>query len=121
MGREFQQLQWDAAVDADCRRIIRAAVLEDLGGACDWTTVAFTAPGAAGRAAVVARRDGVIAGLPAAALVADEMDKSLQFEALVGDGAGVTAGQSIAIVTGPVRSLLAAERLMLNLLGHLSG
>jgi nicotinate-nucleotide pyrophosphorylase (carboxylating) len=81
----------------------------------------LAAPGATGRAAVVARRDGVIAGLPAAALVADEMDKALQFEALVGDGAGVTAGQSIAIVSGPVRSLLAAERLMLNLLGHLSG
>src|SRR5688572_8112461 len=121
MGREFQQLQWDAAAEADCRRIIRAAVLEDFDGAHDWTTVALAAPGATGRATIVPRRDGVIAGLPAAALVADEMDKALKFEALIGDGAGVTAGQSIAIVSGPVRSLLAAERLMLNLLGHLSG
>jgi nicotinate-nucleotide pyrophosphorylase (carboxylating) len=63
----------------------------------------------------------VIAGLPAAAVAADEMDKTLSFELRVSDGAPVSDGEDIAILRGPVRSMLAAERLILNLLGRLSG
>ena len=121
MARDFQQIEWDAAIEADCRRIIRAAVLEDLDRGYDWTTVALVPSEAAGRAAVVARREGVIAGLPAAALVVDEMDKKLKFEPRFTDGASVPPGDSIAILHGPARSLLAAERLILNFLGRLSG
>jgi nicotinate-nucleotide pyrophosphorylase (carboxylating) len=121
MAREFQQIDWDAAIEADCRRIIRAAILEDLDRGYDWTTVSLVPSEATGRAAVVARCEGVIAGLPAAALVVDEMDKQLVFEPQSTDGSSVAPGDSIAILHGPARSLLAAERLILNLLGRLSG
>jgi nicotinate-nucleotide pyrophosphorylase (carboxylating) len=121
MARDYQQVEWDAAVEADCRRIIRAAVLEDLDRGYDWTTVALVPSETSGRAAIVARREGVIAGLPAAALVADEMDKALSFEPQIRDGGTVAAGDTMALIRGPARSLLAAERLVLNLLARLSG
>ena len=121
MAREFRQTVWEPAVEADCRRIIRAAVLEDLDRGYDWTTVALVPCGAIGRAAIVARRAGVIAGLPAAELVADEMDKTLSLEKRSNDGDLIAAGAPAAILHGPVRSMLAAERLILNLLGRLSG
>jgi nicotinate-nucleotide pyrophosphorylase (carboxylating) len=121
MAREFQQVEWDAATEADCRRIVRAAVLEDLDRGYDWTTLALAPAAAIGRASVVARRRGVVAGLPAAAVVADEMDKALSLDLRVSDGAQVSDGEQIAILQGPVRSMLAAERLILNLLGRLSG
>jgi nicotinate-nucleotide pyrophosphorylase (carboxylating) len=121
MAREFQQIEWDAATQADCRRIVRAAVLEDLDRGYDWTTLALAPPEALGRANVVARHRGVVAGLPAAAIAADEMDKALHFEPRASDGAAVSDGEVIATLHGPVRSMLAAERLLLNLLGRLSG
>ena len=121
MTRDFQQIEWDAAIEDDCRRIIRAAILEDLDRGYDWTTVALVPAEALGRAAVVARCAGVVAGLPAAALVADEMDKSLKFKPEIIEGSIVAAGQTVAILDGSVRSMLAAERLILNLLSRLSG
>jgi nicotinate-nucleotide pyrophosphorylase (carboxylating) len=121
MAGDFHQSTWDTATEADCRRIIREAVLEDLDRGYDWTTVALVPPEAKAKAAVVARRDGIIAGLPAAALVADEMDRELRFTAQTTDGSAVTASQTVAMLEGPARSVLAAERLVLNLLGKLSG
>ena len=121
MSKEFQQQTWDAAAESDCRRIIRAAVLEDLDRGYDWTTLALVPSDAVGRAAIVARREGVVAGLPAAALVADEMDKSLEIRPCAMDGDKVLPGAVVATVSGSVRSMLAAERLILNLLGRLSG
>jgi nicotinate-nucleotide pyrophosphorylase (carboxylating) len=121
MRREFQQIDWDSAVEADCRRIIRAAVLEDLDRGYDWTTVALVPAESHGEAAIVARREGVVAGMRATALVADEMDRALVVEPQTTDGAAVSRGQTVAILRGPVRSMLAAERLMLNMLGRLSG
>lgn len=121
MPRDFQQIEWDAQLEAVCRQIIRVSVLEDLDTGYDWTTVALAPTEAAGKATVVARRAGVIAGLPAAALVCDEMDKELRFSPLVRDGTRVTAAERVAEVSGPVRSLLAAERIVLNFLCRLSG
>jgi nicotinate-nucleotide pyrophosphorylase (carboxylating) len=121
MPRDFQQIEWDAQLEALCRQIIRAAVLEDLDTTYDWTTVALAPSEATGKATVVARREGVIAGLPAAALVCEEMDKQLRFAPLVKDGTRVTASTRVAEMSGPVRSLLAAERIVLNFLCRLSG
>jgi nicotinate-nucleotide pyrophosphorylase (carboxylating) len=121
MGRDFQQIEWDPQLEAVCRQIIRAAVLEDLDIGYDWTTVALASSEAMGKATVFSRRAGVIAGLPCAALVCDEMDKRLRFSPLVKDGARVDSAQPIAELIGPVRSLLAAERIVLNFLCRLSG
>ena len=69
----------------------------------------------------MARADGCVAGLGIALRVFTLLDDSVEVGALVSDGDRVRAGTRLASVTGPARSLLAAERVALNLLGHLSG
>ena len=119
--KEFTQLDWNEMLADDCRQIVRLALREDLAQAHDWTTVALTPADAQGRAAVVAREAGTAAGLPAASLALDEMQVSVDWRPLVTDGQTVAAGARLAELGGPVRSLLTAERLLLNLIGRLSG
>jgi nicotinate-nucleotide pyrophosphorylase (carboxylating) len=110
-----------AAEVTACRRLIELALAEDLGTAGDLTSQAVLGEGLAGRAAFVARADGVVAGLPVAALVLAAVSPQLTFEALVEDGATVRAGHRLAVAAGPLRALLAAERTALNFLQRLSG
>ncbi len=118
---DFPQLTWDALCERDCRDLVRLAVREDLEREYDYTTLALVPQGAAGAALVVARQSGVLAGLPAAQIALDECDRQLVWEPIAGDGDVLAAGQFVARITGPARSLLTAERLALNLLCKLSG
>jgi nicotinate-nucleotide pyrophosphorylase (carboxylating) len=120
-SKEFRQIEWDDDVEDDCRQLIRLAVREDLGRLYDWTTVVLVGENAMGQASVVARKPGVIAGLPAARVALDEYDPQVEFKPLAKDGDRVAAGQVVAELSGPARSLLTAERPLLNLLGRLSG
>jgi len=119
--KEFTQIDWSETLADDCRQIVRLAIREDLGRACDWTTVALAPAGVRGRAAVVAREGGTVAGLPAARLALDEMQVLVDWRPLAVDGQAVTAGERLAELCGPVREMLTAERLLLNLIGRLSG
>jgi nicotinate-nucleotide pyrophosphorylase (carboxylating) len=119
--RDFQQIEWDAAVEEDCRQLVRLAVREDLERLYDWTTVALVGSDARGSAAVVARRPGVACGLRAAALVLAEMDAQVAWRPEVEDGAVMAAGTRVATIAGSARTLLTAERTLLNFVGHLSG
>ena len=74
-----------------------------------------------GRAVFVARRPGVLAGLPAAALVVQAIDSRLRFDPLLADGSLLEPGQRLATLAGSMRSILACERIALNFLQHLSG
>lgn len=121
MSKDFHQLEWDETLADDCRQLVRLAVREDLDRVHDWTTVALVPRDVQGKAAFVARRAGVIAGLPAAELALVEMDHSARFTEHSSDGAQVEAGQTIATIEGAARTLLTAERLLLNLIGHLCG
>jgi nicotinate-nucleotide pyrophosphorylase (carboxylating) len=119
--KEFQQLDWNAAVEDDLRQLIRLAVREDLDRQYDWTTVALVEPDQQGRAAVVVRQDGVLAGLHAVPVVIDEMQASLNCQLRSADGDEVSAGTVIAELSGSARDLLTCERSILNFLGRLSG
>ena len=121
MTKEFHQLDWDEAVEEDCRQIVLLAVREDLERQHDWTTLALVPPDARGRAAVVVREPGVVAGLPAVRLALSIFDGDVRFIEHVKDGAGVEAGQAIATLEGSARTLLTAERTALNLLGRMCG
>jgi nicotinate-nucleotide pyrophosphorylase (carboxylating) len=102
--------------------VVARALDEDLGAAGDVTTTATIAAGALAAADLVARQDGVVAGLPVAAYVFETVSQGrLRVELGTVDGARVTAGEVLATIRGPVRDLLTAERTALNLLGHLSG
>jgi nicotinate-nucleotide pyrophosphorylase (carboxylating) len=70
---------------------------------------------------IVARRAGVLAGLPVASLVVNEIDPAAVFAARARDGDALAAGSVIAEISGRVPSLLMAERTCLNFLTHLSG
>lgn len=121
MQRDFQQLTWGPPLEEDWQTLLALAVREDLSRVYDWTTVALVPAGATGRADVVARQAGVIAGLPAARLALAEFDRQSQWRQLVEDGARVDRGEPLAQIEGPARHLLTAERTMLNVLGRLSG
>jgi nicotinate-nucleotide pyrophosphorylase (carboxylating) len=101
--------------------VVRRALVEDLGRAGDLTSDSVLPAGARGEAAMVARAAGRIAGVEIAASAFRILDPELGVEVLVADGADVAAGTVLATVRGPARSLLAAERTALNLLGRLCG
>jgi nicotinate-nucleotide pyrophosphorylase (carboxylating) len=106
---------------AACRTLVNLALAEDLGPAGDRTSLAIIPATTVASAAFVARAPGVVAGLPAAALVCAAVDPALVFTAVTSDGAAATRGTRIATVAGPLRSILAAERVALNFLQRLSG
>jgi nicotinate-nucleotide pyrophosphorylase (carboxylating) len=101
--------------------IVRNALLEDLGRAGDVTSDATIPADRQATAAVMARADGVIAGLDMSLAAFTMFDATVVCEAHVADGDRVKKGDRVATVTGAARSLLTAERTCLNLLGHLSG
>lgn len=101
--------------------VVRAALLEDLGRAGDITTDAIVPADAVATARIVARRDGRVAGLGAALTAFRLVDPECSVVVEHGDGADVSAGGTIAMVTAKARALLTAERTALNFLGQLSG
>ena len=121
MSREFRQIDWDDRVERACRRVIRAGLREDLAREYDWTTVSLVPEGASGRAALVSRAEGIVAGLAFGRAVLDEMDSEARWTACVEDGARVEPGFIIARMEGPARDLLTGERTILNGVTRLSG
>jgi nicotinate-nucleotide pyrophosphorylase (carboxylating) len=106
----------------EVEEVVSRALLEDVGVAGDVTTIATIPASALAVGELVTRADGVVAGLPVAACVFRTVSQGrviMEFGAA--DGARVTAGEVLAVVRGPARDLLTAERTALNLLGHLSG
>lgn len=101
--------------------LIRAAYAEDLGDAGDITTVATIPADAQATAHVRARVDGVIAGVPVALACLREVDSDLTVVLHAVDGDPIRAGEAVLTVSGDARSILTAERVMLNFLGHLCG
>jgi len=109
-------------------RTVRIALDEDLGPAPgrDVTSQATIPPSATGVAELVAREDGVVAGLVVVREVLDQVATRLglaspgvAFHAQ--DGDAVTAGRVLAMLEGPTQVLLVAERTLLNLASRASG
>ncbi len=101
--------------------LVRLALAEDLGRAGDITTDAIIPAAQKGKAHIVARKEGVIAGMECARLAFQLLDSGVQFTAKKYDGDTVQAGETLAAVEGPMRAILTGERVALNFLGHLSG
>jgi len=101
--------------------VVTRALAEDLGRAGDVTSIATIPEDATARAIVVARKAGVIAGLPLVAAAFRKLAPDIAITARARDGASVAIKTALMHVTGQARAVLAAERVALNLLGHLSG
>jgi nicotinate-nucleotide pyrophosphorylase (carboxylating) len=111
----------------DACRLVRTALDEDLGPRhLDVTTLATIPAGQVRSAEMVARAAGVVAGLPVVPLVFDEVASvvgtgGVDTALLVEDGSPVDRGDVVARVEGPLRTVLIAERTMLNIVSRLSG
>ena len=100
--------------------LIDLAFEEDI-GIGDITTEATVLPDREGMGILLAKSDGVVAGLPVAERVFAKLDATLAFRSLVRDGDAVEAGTSIAEVQGSAKTILMGERTALNFLQRLSG
>ena len=102
--------------------LIELALAEDLGDPPDdVTSRVMIGEGQGGRVDIVARKGGVLAGLPIAALVFERLGGRIKFEQKVQDGSPLRPGTVLASLAGPLRTLLTGERTALNFLTHLSG
>jgi nicotinate-nucleotide pyrophosphorylase (carboxylating) len=102
------------------QKSVGQALLEDIGPG-DITTEAIVPKDLRAKANIMAKENGVIAGLDMAKAVFDQVDPKIKFIAKVKDGGKVRKGQIIASLFGPARGILTGERVALNFLQHLSG
>lgn len=108
----------------DVKRLLEVAVTEDLGpeGTYDGDVTSRVVPdGARCRGEVVFREPGVLAGMPLVRRVLARIAPDASLEERARDGDEVAAKQVVAVIAGPARQVLAAERLLLNFLQRLSG
>ena len=110
----------DPMLQAKMDAAIRAALEEDM-PAGDLSTLAVMPEARPGRVQLIAKQDGIIAGLSVFARVFQLIDSETTVEAEVADGDEVAAGQHLAEVRGDVRVLLEGERVALNFLQRMSG
>lgn len=99
---------------------IRRALAEDI-GAGDVTTDSIVPAQASLRGRIIAKQNGVVAGLQIAAAVWHELDPRVSFSPKHADGSVVENRTVVADVVGPARALLTGERTALNFLGRMSG
>ncbi|MEE8456649.1 MAG: carboxylating nicotinate-nucleotide diphosphorylase [Acidimicrobiia bacterium] len=101
--------------------VIALAYVEDLADAGDLTSLATIPRDHRSVAKIVARAQGCVAGIPVAEMCFAHIDRRVTVDLLVDDGTVVVPGTVLLEACGPTRSILTAERVVLNLLGRLSG
>lgn len=99
---------------------IQRALAEDI-GAGDATTLSIVPPEATMRGQIIAKQDGIIAGLDVARAAYELLDSAVEFSPQLADGSRVARAGVLALVSGRTSSLLTAERTALNFLGRMSG
>jgi nicotinate-nucleotide pyrophosphorylase (carboxylating) len=102
------------------REFIVQALAEDIGDG-DQTSLACIAEQATGHAALLAKEEGIIAGVELASQIFDVVDSGLHCSLLMVDGERIFPGDRILTVSGKARSILKAERLVLNCMQRMSG
>ena len=106
---------------AGLRTLVAQTLIEDFGSLGDLTSIATIPDDAVATGAIVARRFGVLAGVAAANEVFRQVDAALVVRWQAADGDPIEADQTLATISGNLRSLLGAERSALNVLQHASG
>ena len=100
--------------------LIDNALREDIGDG-DHSTLACVPAHAIGKAQLIIKEDGILAGIELAEIIFKRFDPSLQIEILLEDGKAVKSGDVAFIVSGSSRSILTTERLVLNCMQRMSG
>ncbi|MFT4072647.1 MAG: carboxylating nicotinate-nucleotide diphosphorylase [Dysgonamonadaceae bacterium] len=101
-------------------QLIELAFREDLGDG-DHTTQSSIPSNAYGKAKLLIKEDGVLAGVKIAEKVFHRLDPEIQVDVFIEDGANVKVGDIAFIASGAIRSLLEGERLVLNIMQRMSG
>ena len=105
---------------AQIEEIVDRALAEDLGWG-DATTKALIPSDQQGIASIMAKEEGILAGIDIAKKVFQRVDPALKADILIADGSQINPGSIIAKVKGNVASILKAERVALNFVQRLSG
>lgn len=100
--------------------LVDRTLVEDLGWG-DVTTEAIIPAELTGKASMVAKARGMLAGIEVARLVFCRVDPAVQFDIIIPEGSGIQPGDLIAKLEGKVASILKGERTALNFLQRLSG
>ena len=100
--------------------LIELAIKEDIGDG-DHTSLCCIPATEQGRMRLLCKQEGVIAGIEIAEIVLQRLDPTMQFEQLLHDGDHVKPGDVAFYVSGSLRSLLQAERILLNIMQRMSG
>jgi nicotinate-nucleotide pyrophosphorylase (carboxylating) len=101
--------------------IIDQALAEDLGRTGDITSRALFDAHETARAAIISKSAGILSGAQVIRPLFGRLNRSLSVKVLLKNGAPLAAGSRICELSGPVRAILAGERVALNFLQHLSG
>jgi len=101
--------------------LIVAALREDLGSRGDITTMAVCDHDTPAHAKIIAKEDGIVAGIKVGEQVFKTVNHQIDFVAQVSDGKAIAHGTTIAEIRGASAGILTAERTALNFLGRLSG
>ena len=101
-------------------KLLELAFAEDIGDG-DHTTLCSIPETAFGRARLLIKEEGILAGVEVARAVFHRFDEGLVVEVLINDGTYVKPGDVAFIVSGKVQSLLQTERLVLNIMQRMSG
>lgn len=99
---------------------IKRALSEDVGDG-DHTSIATIPPDTTGKAKLLVKEDGVLAGVELATAIFSEVDPDLNVTVFLQDGAEVKQGDEVLVVSGSTHSILIAERLVLNCMQRMSG
>ncbi|MFY0625379.1 MAG: carboxylating nicotinate-nucleotide diphosphorylase [Reichenbachiella sp.] len=102
------------------RRFIDSALKEDVGDG-DHTTLASIPPNLEQEAKITAKSDGVVAGIELAQWIFQSVDPTIEIETSKVDGDQVIEGDLVLLIKGKARSILTAERLVLNCMQRMSG
>lgn len=100
--------------------LLNLAFAEDIGDG-DHTTLSTIPADAMGKSHLLVKEEGILAGVEVAKKVLEKIDPEIKMEIFISDGAHVKPGDVAFIAEGRVRSLLIAERTMLNIMQRMSG
>ena len=115
LRRHFTKQEW-----THIQHLIRSALKEDIGTG-DITTRALIPRARVANAKVIAREEGIVAGLGVSEAVFKQLDQTLRVSQRIKDGTKVSRGLVVMKINGGAASILSAERVALNFLSRLSG
>ena len=102
------------------KEIVHYALIEDIGDG-DHTSLSTIPNSALGKAKLLVKEDGILAGVDIAREVFRQVNPEIELECFIKDGSAIKKGEIVFFVSGPAASILSAERLALNFMQRMSG